>query len=194
MNRTLLMLSGGALGFAALTSCSDPGEVDFTSHAPLGVTGGAGGTSTASTGGAAGMGGEEPPPPPEEEEICPASPGWLPVTPSLRQFKPPPHPATECDFYRGGVQTFLVATQPHPDTGEPNIKYLPTIDDIFTKTTPLPANALAPMGQPRGTALRSWLGDIKQAGGRQILIDQNGHTIYYGIHVNQAFADFIHAN
>jgi hypothetical protein len=47
---------------------------------------------------------------------------------------------------------------------------------------------------PRGTAQRAWLGDIKQAGGRQILIDQNGHTIYYGIHVNQAFADFIAAN
>src|SRR5262249_23505397 len=44
--------------------------------------------------------------------------------------------------------------------------------------TPKPAN-------------RSVLGDIKQAGGRQILIDQNGNPIVYGIHVNQAYADFI---
>jgi hypothetical protein len=41
---------------------------------------------------------------------------------------------------------------------------------------------------------RAWLGDIKQAGGRQILIDQNGHAIYYGIHVNQGFADFVANN
>ena len=42
--------------------------------------------------------------------------------------------------------------------------------------------------------MRSWLGDIKQAGGRQILIDQDGHTLYYGIHVNSAFVDFVNAN
>jgi hypothetical protein len=202
-------ISACALGLVALTSCSDPSDVDFSSHMPPAVTGGAAGNTSSGTGGTGvggspgtgasvgaggttGVGGEEPPPP--EEEICPASPGWFPVTPTLRQFKPPPHPATECDFYRGGMQTFLLATQPHPDTGEPNIKYLPTIDDLFTKSAPLPAGALAPLGQPRGTALRSWLGDIKQAGGRQILIDQNGHTIYYGIHVNQGFVDFVRAN
>jgi hypothetical protein len=38
------------------------------------------------------------------------------------------------------------------------------------------------------------LGDVKQAGARQILIDQNGHPIYYGIHVNQGFADFVADN
>src|SRR6185295_17567642 len=50
----------------------------------------------------------------------------------------------------------------------------PTIDTMFTFTKPLPST-------------RSWLGDIKQAGGRQILIDQNGRTLFYGIHANQAF-------
>jgi hypothetical protein len=38
------------------------------------------------------------------------------------------------------------------------------------------------------------LGDIKQAGQRQIVIDQNGHTLYYGIHANRVFVDFINAN
>jgi hypothetical protein len=130
----------------------------------------------------------------EGEGPCAASPGWFPVTPAMRQFRPPPHPTTECDFYRGGIQNFLLATQPNADTGISNIQYLLTIDDVFQKRVPLRAGALAPPGEPRGTALRSWLGDIKQAGGRQILIDQNGHTLYYGIHVNQAFADFMADN
>ena len=35
---------------------------------------------------------------------------------------------------------------------------------------------------------------MRQAGRRQILIDQNGHTLYYGIHLNQAFVSFLKAN
>src|SRR5262249_36461790 len=57
----------------------------------------------------------------------------------------------------------------------------PTIDDVFQSAKPPPAK-------------RSDLGDIRQAGGRQILIDQNGNSIYYGIHVNKAYADFIAAH
>jgi hypothetical protein len=122
---------------------------------------------------------------PPEEEICAASEEWLPDTPPVPQFLPLPHPDTECPFYRGGWQNFLIATQPDPVTGEPAIKAYATIDDVFESATP---------HAPRGTAQRAWLGDVKQAGGRQILIDQAGHTIYYGIHVNRAFADFIAAN
>jgi hypothetical protein len=122
---------------------------------------------------------------PAGEEICAASAEWLPDTPPVAQFEPLPHPDTECPFYRGAWQNFLIATTPDSATDEPAIKSYPTIDDLFESKTP---------HATRGTAARSWLGDIKQAGGRQILIDQNGHTIYYGIHVNQAFADFIAAN
>ncbi|HXI56982.1 MAG TPA: hypothetical protein VNO55_13035 [Polyangia bacterium] len=122
---------------------------------------------------------------PQEEEICAASSEWLPNTPGPSLFLPLPHPETECPFYRGGWQNFLLATQPDAATGEPALKAYPTIDDVFDSKTPHGV---------RGTAQRAWLGDIKQAGGRQILIDQNGHTIYYGIHVNQAFADFIRGN
>ena len=95
-------------------------------------------------------------------------------------FQPLPHPATECPFYRGGWQNFLVATQPDAD-GRPGDSDYPTIETLFKPKTPRPANL-------------SYLGLIKQAGGRQILVDQNGNTLYYGIHVNQAFADFIVAN
>ncbi|MEY2931399.1 MAG: hypothetical protein RL033_2148 [Pseudomonadota bacterium] len=116
----------------------------------------------------------------EEEEICPASEEWLPSTPGLEMFKPLPHPSGECPFYRGAWQNFLVATQPD-EQGRPAFQFYPSIDTIFQRARPV-------------TGPRAWLGDIKQAGGRQIVIDQNGRALYYGIHVNQAFADFVREN
>jgi hypothetical protein len=118
---------------------------------------------------------------PEEEEICAASEEWLPSTPPLDLFNPLPHPATECPFYRGSWQNFLVATQPDA-MGRPAFLSYPNIDTLFT-----PAKA-----RPPGN--RALLGGIKQAGGRQILIDQNGRTLFYGIQANQAFADFVTRN
>ncbi len=59
-----------------------------------------------------------------EPEVCPASEDWLPNTPPLEMFQPLPHPATECPFYRGGWQNFLVATQPDAD-GRPALLDLP---------------------------------------------------------------------
>jgi hypothetical protein len=35
---------------------------------------------------------------------------------------------------------------------------------------------------------------VRQAGYRNVLLDQDGHTLYYGIHMNQAFVDFIRTN
>jgi hypothetical protein len=119
-----------------------------------------------------------------QEEICPSSEEWLPHTPAVQQFLPQAHPASDCPFYRGAWQNFLIATEPDA-TDEPALKAYATIDDVFHSATP---------HATRGTSGRAWLGDIKQAGGRQILVDLNGHTIYYGIHVNQAFADFIATN
>jgi hypothetical protein len=118
------------------------------------------------------------PNPVEEEEVCEASRDWLPTTPELPQFLPVPHPAGECPFYRSGWQNFLRAMQPDAN-GVPALVNYPTIDEVFTHAKPRPMN-------------HAFLGDIKQAGGRQILIDQNGNSLYYGIHVNDAFADFIH--
>jgi hypothetical protein len=122
-----------------------------------------------------------PRPEPEEEEACPADPDWLPNTPPVMQYRPPPHPASECAFYQASWQNFLVVTQPDPETGETALKTYATVNDLFERTKP----------RPERTA---WLGDIKQAGGRQILIDQAGRPIYYGIHVNRAFEDFVAEN
>ena len=122
-------------------------------------------------------------------EDCAASEDWIidstgsyVQTPPLEMFKPLPHPTTECPFYRGGWQNFLRATQPDAN-GKPALvtAAYPTIDDVFSPRIPHGTN-------------RSYLGDIKQAGQREILIDQNGNTLYYSIEVNPAFADFIHEN
>jgi hypothetical protein len=131
-----------------------------------------------------------------EEETCGASAEWAGQgrTPPQLMFQPLPHPDAECPFYRGAWHNFLLAGEPDPVTGEPAIRFFPTIDDVFDPTVTLPPGALAGAGQPKGTRLRSWLGDIKQAGERKILIDQTGHTLYYGIHVNQGFVDFINRN
>jgi len=110
-------------------------------------------------------------------EVCPASREWLPHTPPLDLFQPLPHPHSECPFYRGGWQNFLIATQPDA-SGAPAFLSYPTIDTVFQSSKPKPAQ-------------RSVLGDVRQAGGREVLIDQNGNPIVFGIHVNQAYADFI---
>ena len=117
----------------------------------------------------------------EGEEICEASADWLPKTPELPQFLPVPHPAGECPFYRSGWQNFLVAMQPTGADGHPAMLDFPTIDTTFTHTKTHPL-------------MRSYLGDIKQAGARQIVVDQKGSTLYYGIAINDAFKDFITQN
>jgi hypothetical protein len=139
------------------------------------------------------MGCNDPSPPDNSDhslEDCGASLEWVmdsggayTQTPELPMFKPLPHPTTECPFYRGAWQTFLRATQPIDSTGKPALatSAYPTIDDVFT---PRVAH----------TGARSYLGDIKQAGLREILVDQNGNTLYYSIEVNPAYADFIHQN
>jgi hypothetical protein len=159
----------GVLGIAALAACQDPTGFDASQKTTAPEASGDGGADALAS---------------DAPENCAASDEWLPVTPPLDMFNPLPHPASECPFYRGGWQAFLHALQPD-DKGVPAIVSYPTLDDIFVSRKP---------HATRNTAQRSWLGGIKQAGGRQILIDQDGHAIYYGIHVNQAFADFVAQN
>jgi hypothetical protein len=139
-----------AIGLSAVAACSDPFGFSAT------------------------------PADPEREEVCASSEEWLPNTPPVDQFNPLPHPATECPFYRGAWQNFLLATQPDA-TGRPAFLAYPNIDTLFQPARPRSGS-------------RSLLGNIKQSGGRQILIDQNGRAIYYGIHANQAFAEFVNRN
>src|SRR5919197_921870 len=97
-DKTLPRIPLSALGVVALAACSDP--FPFDAKAKPGP----------------------PVEPPEEEEICEATDAWLPVTPDMEQFNPPPHPEGECPFYRGVWHNFLIATQPDPATGRPAIQ------------------------------------------------------------------------
>ena len=63
--------------------------------------------------------------------------------PPVRQFTPPPHPDTECPFYRGAYQNFLIATVPlgknaaaGQGASDPSLVNYATIDDAFTFTQP----------------------------------------------------------
>jgi hypothetical protein len=136
-------------------------------------------------------------------------PGLPPVP--VRMFTPPPHPDTECPFYRGAYQNFMIATNPlgsgavgGQSPSDPALVAFPTIDDAFQFTTPhLTRNTGTPYptGIAAHTAIanspptgRAWLGAVRQAGLRNVLIDQDDHSLYYGLHMNQAFYDFIQEN
>jgi hypothetical protein len=185
-----ILAAYGLTSLAALTACKDP-----TASTPkaLAIDAGAGAVAL--------------------NEDCPAGDDWLPdgggSPPPVRMFTPPPHPDTECPFYRGAYQNFLIATTPLAN-GDPAIVRYATLDDAFTSATPhLVRNtgdpSADPYANPTGatgaTTVRSgqatgraWLGAVLQAGQRNALIDQDHHTLYYGLHMNQAFVDFIKAN
>ena len=128
---------------------------------------------------------EEPPENPDamEEPTCPSDikevEPWLPVTPAVVGCKPPAHPETECRFYQFSWQNFLIATQPNA-TGKPAFLNWGTIENTFGPNAGTPTPAIPYLG-----------GGVTQAGGRQVLIDQKGHAIYYGMHMNKAFVDFV---
>jgi len=149
-------------------------------------------------------------------EDCPAGDDWFPTDgsppPPVRQFTPAPHPDTECPFYRGAYQNFLIATVPlgkNAASGQsptdPALVNYATIDDAFSFTNPLHLTRNTgtpyPYGKAGHDALvnspatgRAWLGAVRQAGQRNVLIDQDDHTLYYGLHMNQAFYEFIKQN
>jgi hypothetical protein len=121
--------------------------------------------------------------PPGQSLTCPDDPKvvatWLPKTPPIAGCRPLPHPARECLFYQFGWQHFLLATQPDAQ-GKPDFLNWNIIENTF--------GAGAGQATPDVPVLT---GGVTQAGGRQILVDQKGHAIYYGIHFNKAFVNFV---
>jgi hypothetical protein len=111
--------------------------------------------------------------------------GWLPMTPPPKYFNPAPHPQTECPFYQFSFQNFLIATQPDA-SGSPAFLKWNTLENTFGEHA----------GEP-GPEVPIIASGITQAGGRQnqnILVDQNGNAIRYGIHFNQRFVNFVYKN
>ncbi|HKQ06517.1 MAG TPA: hypothetical protein VJ464_15385 [Blastocatellia bacterium] len=138
-----------------------------------------------------------------------AHPEWLPTTPIPTFDQPPPHPEPDCPFYQAAWQTFLYATQPDSNGRPRFLSSYSTIEDLFgAPAAPefakeqsgilslAPRTIQSPNEKPFPTSNHSpGIGaGINQAGLRGILIDQNGNPIYYAIHVNDVFANFIRQN
>ncbi len=135
---------------------------------------------------APGGGGEEAEPP------CPENAGfelrnWFPKTPDVVSCFPLSHPATECPFYQFGFQHFLVATQPEEqgqNRGAPAFLSWASIETTFGAGAGQPA----PAGPPILNA------GVTQAGQRQVLVDRFRNPVYYGIHFNKNFVEFVNRN
>jgi hypothetical protein len=148
-----------------------------------------------------------------ESPFCsiPANPEtpWLPITPPPEEASiPAPRGTSDCQFYRPAWQRFLVATQPTAGKlGIPAFLHYPSFSDIFGIPTLSPTQGvgieaihldLFPRGVQRPNnptqSIQSLLDDT-QAGvqGQQggYLIDQHGRFVYYAIHVNPEFLQFL---
>ncbi|WP_271610877.1 hypothetical protein [Bradyrhizobium sp. CCBAU 21360] len=140
---------------------------------------------------------------------CVADPQWLPKTPTPTFDRPPPHPEPDCVFYKPAWQNFLFAAQ--PTNGSPAFLSYPTIGDVFgPAVAPMFAAkrlnllALAPRALkgsndpttdtprvPGPNSATSINAGVRQAGFAGLLIDQVGQPIFYAVHMNQTFADFV---
>ena len=130
---------------------------------------------------------------------------WLPTTPEP-SADPAPNDPEDCFFYRAAWQNFMFATT--ADTGgEPAFLGYPNIATIFgTKVAEqefvaLRANTLGvavrDMQRPNSlpinpSHLATVAEGVRQAGGLfGLVVDGYGNPIYYSIHVNKKYAEFI---
>ena len=111
---------------------------------------------------------------------------WLPVTPFPELGEPAPHPASDCPFYEAAWQTFLHVAQPDA-AGDPAFLGYPRIETLFEPVGPAPDPAADPFGADLASG-------VQQAGMGGVLIDRNGAPVYYAMHFNDRFADFVAQN
>jgi hypothetical protein len=142
----------------------------------------------------------------EREPGCPMPPGgWL-ATPS---YGPAPSPnPDDCFFYTAAWQNFVDATK--SDAGAPAFLGYPNIASVFGATASAKTFASV-QGNSLSVAVRDLqrpnslsappsrlvsIGDgVRQAGGLAfVVVDGNGDPVYYSIHVNTAFSNFIKQN
>jgi hypothetical protein len=145
--------------------------------------------------GAPPAGREEAQPKDKCEHPCPAPSEWFPVTPKPNFSKPDPD--LDCDFYKFSWQSLLYITQEAVDGAGPRFLSFETKDELFpdqpVSRFPKPNKnvrlSLAPRVALRREPLSS--SDILQAGSQGIVVDKKGKAVYYAIHLNDVFSDFI---
>jgi hypothetical protein len=144
------------------------------------------------------------------QEKCDADRNWLPSTAAPVDANPN-SPDDDCPFYQAAWHHFLFATQPD-QSGAPAFLGYKGITDLFgNRASPLLSQALgtkllnllprvAERSHEGALAGQRFIGssiagtDVFQAGLRGLLIDQKGHPIFFGIHVNPTFDNFLTIN
>jgi hypothetical protein len=143
----------------------------------------------------------------QPETPCRLSPAeqaaFLPRTAPPRNLRPLAEPGKtlpdDCGFYKWAWQAFLGATQ--SSNGGPQFLSFPTYEDVFkVKESALFANqqsgllSLAPRRAKVGNKAETehfGSDDLLQAVTREVLIDPHGNAIWYAIHLNRTYQDFI---
>lgn len=134
---------------------------------------------------------------------------FLPITDAPlngepRKDKPTDLTPPDCPFYQWAWQTFLFATGREKNHAKRRLLEYSTFDELFH----VPHSKLSAVSQKGllGLALRTAedsnkaraadpsLDDILQAQSHAVLIDQNGNPVWYQIHLNDIFKDFVKAN
>jgi hypothetical protein len=151
--------------------------------------------------------------PPAVHGQCQADKNWIPKTSEPASEKPKPHPAPDCPFYQAAWQHFLFSTQPDGN-GLPAFFSYPTIEDLFgaasgqtfarrltkpgAKSADRTVLSLAvrtpehPHVSVSGQQPERVVGsDIFQAGFSSVLVDRNGHPVYYSVQVNEHYRRFL---
>ncbi|HEY9842552.1 MAG: hypothetical protein ACAI44_36930 [Candidatus Sericytochromatia bacterium] len=121
-----------------------------------------------------------------EEEDClvdeTASRHFLPITSRPPGGRILPATENECGFYNWSLQTFLFVSQPDQD-GTPAFAGFEAPEKVFGLKSAADDSVL------------TLNGGFRQAGDLgAILVDQNHNPIFFSIHVNEVFADFIRKN
>lgn len=138
----------------------------------------------------------------EAQQPCTAPKEWFP-----HEKTPEPDfhaPGDNCEFHQWAWQSFLWLTQP---TGKGRIRLLdqPMAGDLFLPGRRPPRLTASVhrrlQRQPLDLRLRiikdkevTTFEDIRQAGSRGMLIDQNGRSVYYASHVSTTFYDYVRKN
>jgi hypothetical protein len=142
---------------------------------------------------------------PATAATCSADPQWLSAIRTLQDSNPD-SPNDDCPFYRAAWQHFLFVTQAS-SAGIPAFLSYKTSQDLFGTTTEALVEQrasdrldltprVAPEPHDTGREEQDAVGslDVFQAGFRGILVDQQGRPVFYSIHVNNNFNDFLVAN
>src|SRR6266481_6850876 len=144
-----------------------------------------------------------------EECAIPDNIKFLPITEAPlngapRKDKPEDPFPPDCSFYRWAWQTFLYATDHEQGHQRRRLLEYPTYAEVFkVKHSPLFADArpgllsLGPRIVEHSNAEMAAAGTIdefEQAQSNALLIDRQGNPIWYQIHLNPTFKDFVLGN